>query len=471
MNDHPSPASTVASPVINIESPSPWKIQTSNINSFMKLACPGIMREFLTMSLTVTDTIMIGSRLGLQHLAASNIAANIIYLTLFVPIGSLAAVDSLGTQAVGALDYNKLKCCIHQSMFVAMLLSFVPILSWLFSSSLLQLLRVDDYISSLVSEYLRVQVFSIPFYILYAVYGQKLLDCQGIIWTQVLFLLMTNVLNVISNYFLIGLYEMKGAGIATALSRVWPFAFAFVYLKFSGSCIFPFRITKQVFQPSDLGAYLKISLPATVFLFSENLVFLIWSLIAAKDGEDALAAHSIVMSLVNLAYVTCLGISSAVSIRIGTLVGAGLYSDASFTSHFSIVVSVIVMSVFGLTFHIFKTPFSKLLTNEDVVINLVSNLTLPVALFQLSDGIFATSVGVLRSVGKTSVTAVCALVSYYLVGLPLSLVFSNLFDSVIIGLWYAICVSITVGATFLFLVVKFVNWRHQCQISAQRNAL
>ncbi|WP_263491838.1 MATE family efflux transporter, partial [Escherichia coli] len=66
----------------------------------------------------------------------------------------------------------------------------------------------------------------------------------------------------------------------------------------------------------------------------------------------------------------------------------------------------------------FKEPIASLYTTDTVIINLATQFFLFAAFFQLSDAIQAPIQGSLRGYKDVNVTFIMAIISYWVIGLP-----------------------------------------------------
>jgi MATE family multidrug resistance protein len=73
------------------------------------------------------------------------------------------------------------------------------------------------------------------------------------------------------------------------------------------------------------------------------------------------------------------------------------------------------------------------------------------AVFQLSDGVQAVGAGVLRGAADTKYTFYANLVGHWLIGLPLALWLGFSRGMGIVGLWWGLCVGLTIVAVLLFI--------------------
>jgi MATE family multidrug resistance protein len=86
-----------------------------------------------------------------------------------------------------------------------------------------------------------------------------------------------------------------------------------------------------------------------------------------------------------------------------------------------------------------------------VVIDLSAQLLLVAALFQLFDGVQATGLGVLRGLSDVKIPTLLALISYWLIALPLAYVLGFRFNLGVYGIWFGL------SAGLIFAALAFVG--------------
>ncbi|KAL0205154.1 hypothetical protein P9112_000461 [Eukaryota sp. TZLM1-RC] len=446
------------------------KVHMQDFKQLLSVSFPSVCYIFLTMLLNSVDAIMVGRAYGNQ-LSAVTIGSSITYLTLFIPVSSTVALDALNTQAIGAGSPKKVGIYTQIGTLVALILSIIPIFIWFFSKHVLSLLRFSDYLVQNSSEYMSIQTFSILFFVLFTLFGPKTLECQGIILPQVVIMVITNIFNIITNYIFIFRLDMglRGAGLSTALSRVWPFCFLLIYHKYTthfNNIWTPFD--KKYFKWKEIRMYLQISLPGMTFQVLDNAAFTLWAIFAGYLGTLEASAHSVLFSTISLSYSICVGLGIASSIRVGRLVGAGEAKRAKMTGYMSVGLSLAVMSFSSVVLISFRHYVPTWFTSDEAIIEVAIPLFFPAAFFQLSDGVQTVSAGIIRGLGKNKAAAVIVLFTYYGISMPLTYLLAFRLEMSIFGMWVAIAIALSCAAICLFCLVLFTNWQKEADRSRER---
>jgi MATE family multidrug resistance protein len=183
----------------------------------------------------------------------------------------------------------------------------------------------DPELAILAEEYVHNLIFGLPPFVAFHALT-KYLQCQHILSPLIIIGVFANVLNFCLNYVFI--YEMnlelKGAALATSLSRWSQLFLLCVYLAFSTRHRYLWPTLSWVpLQSNRLLSFLALGLYGGVMVGLECWAFTITIFLAGYLGALPLAAHSTTQGITSLAYMWVVFPSSiAISIRIGNLLGA-----------------------------------------------------------------------------------------------------------------------------------------------------
>jgi MATE family multidrug resistance protein len=115
------------------------------------------------------------------------------------------------------------------------------------------------------------------------------------------------------------------------------------------------------------------------------------------------------------------------------------------------------MFLFGITFLIFRKELPLIYINEPQVVSIASTLIIIAALFQISDGLQAVGLGILRSLKDVKIPMIISFVSYWIIALPLSYILAFVFDMDVIGIWIGLLSGLSVSAIFFTLRFFFLT--------------
>ena len=137
------------------------------------------------------------------------------------------------------------------------------------------------------------------------------------------------------------------------------------------------------------------------------------------------------------------------TILVGQAVGAGQYRDAKQYSFLAVGLAIAFSTIAITVLLIFREQIASLYSTDLQIIGLASQFLIYAALFQLSDAIQAPVQGALRGYKDVNMTFVMAIVSYWVLGLPVGFLMAKFTDLGPFGYWVGLIAGLTVGAIAL----------------------
>jgi MATE family multidrug resistance protein len=272
--------------------------------------------------------------------------------------------------------------------------------------------------------------------------------------------LIANIVNAGANYiFIYGNFGfpalgLDGAGIATFISRLF-MAAALVWYCLKKSELQIYRLYPRRFKPVKIliVRLLRLGIPAGFQSFFETSAFSISAILVGWIGTAQLAAHQIALSLASISFLIVLGISSAAAVRVGNEVGREDIEQTRKAGFSALFITVIIMTIAGCSFILFRSFLVSLFIDNPAVLVYAEKLLLIAAAFQIFDGIQATGMGILRGLTDVVMPSLLAIISYWLIGLPVSYIMAFVFDMGVEGVWYGFLAGL--GIMSLLLLWRF----------------
>jgi len=109
------------------------------------------------------------------------------------------------------------------------------------------------------------------------------------------------------------------------------------------------------------------------------------------------------------------------------------------------------MACAGIIFVTLNKFLPTLYINDEVVISFASSLIVIAALFQLSDGVQAVGIGILRGLTDVKIPTAITFTAYWIVGLPVGYLLGFVFGFGVIGVWIGLLLGLTTSAILLTL--------------------
>ncbi|THH31230.1 hypothetical protein EUX98_g2946 [Antrodiella citrinella] len=244
---------------------------------------------------------------------------------------------------------------------------------------------------------------------------KKYLQCQGIMRTATISLIVVAPVNLVLNIILVHHTSLGLLGCPVAISiTYWLCLFVLVSLTYF-SPTFHKNKTWEGFQMrvvldwNSCMAFLKLAIPGILMVGTEWAAFEIVALAAGRLGSLPLAAQSVIMTTDQVLNTIPFGIGVAASTRVGNLIGSRSAFGAKQASHASALLSVIVGSIVMTVMMATKDVFGYIFSYDEAVVHLIA------------DGLAGSCGGVLRGQGRQHLGAFFNLIAYYVLALPIGI--------------------------------------------------
>lgn len=422
------------------------------------LSVPIVVGQLGQMLMGVVDNVMVG-KLGPTPLAASSVANSLFILVMVIGFGVSVAVTPLTAIALGAGKFKECGAVLRHGILVNVLSGIILCILTFFLSETISFLDQPSDIVAPASFYLKVLGVSILPMMVFQSYRQ-FAEGVSILKPAMVITILANGVNILGNWiFIFGHLGapplgLTGAGIATFCSRV--FMALAIMAVITGSADMRrfdpfFRLSPLNF--SIIRKLMSIGIPAGFQYFFEVSAFSASAIMIGWMGTTALAAHQIALNLASISFMVAMGISSAGTIRVSNALGRKDIRATRIAGFSAAALSAMFMASAGLVFIIFRHDLPGLYVSDITVIDIAASLLVIVAFFQVSDGIQAVGIGILRGVTDMKIPTLITLVAYWLMGVPSGYILAFIFDMGIFGVWYGLLISLT--ASGVFMMIRF----------------
>lgn len=407
------------------------------------LAYPVVIGQLGHITVNVADSMMVG-RVGIVPLAGATFAGAIFVVLMLFGIGVSYAITPL-VAAEDPANKSKLKKYLQDGFFMNLILGFLLAFAGYIVSFFLQYFGQEPAVVEQARPYLQVMSLSlIPLMIFqtFRQYSEGLSDTMNPMVVSI----VANLINIGLNYvFIFGKFGVEpmglyGAGLATLISRIIiPVLMVALTLK-------SIKGFEWKFQISGIKQMLKIGVPSGMQYVFEVGAFGGAGIMIGWIGAKELAAHNIALNLSAISYMAATGIAAASTIRIGNQLGLRDKNNLRMAGFTNFVLVTILMIVCAAFFIVFRNFFPTLYVNEQPVIAIASSLLVVGAAFQISDGLQAVGLGVLRGLRDVRIPTIVTFVSYWVIALPLGYILAFPLDLGVQGIWIALSVGLTLAA-------------------------
>ena len=416
----------------------------------LSLSFPIMISQLGHITVGVFDSLIIG-KVSVSQLAAVSLATSIFSFILLFCIGLSYGITPLisssdkGKKYVSSILYNGMLVNVISCI---LLVSFV-----ILTKHLLSYLGQDQEVLFHTYSYLDIICISLIPLILFQTFKQ-FIEGLGFTKPSMYISVISNVINVVLNAVLIfGLFgfprlEIIGAAYATLISRVIMFLLILIY------CLNDRRFSKYILKTkflvnlNHIKDIFRIGFASGLQYIFEVGAFSVATVMTGSIGAIHLAAHQIALNLASISYMIASGIGSASMISLSYYDGKRNFEDMRRSGFASFLLVFILMIVSALVFIIFRNYLPVLYVDDSSVINIASTLLIIAGLFQISDGIQAVGLGILRGIRDIKKPTIITFISYWIISIPLSYFLGIEYGYGVYGIWIGLSIGLTLAAIF-----------------------
>ena len=427
----------------------------------IRMAWPAVLESFFVALAGMIDTMMV-STLGTYAVAAVGLTTQPKFIALALFLSSNIAVNALAARRFGQKNRENANKILYTAIvFVIISAVIISTITFIGADQIIRWCGSNADTHEAGVTYFRVIQAGMIFNVLSLVINAAQRGCGN---TQIAMTtnVTSSIVNIVFNYLLIGgnfgfpRLGMFGAALATVLGTVVACIMSIISISKSDCFLSIPYIIKHKIKPGFDAFRSIISLSFNLLL--ENIAmrigFLTTSIIAAKLGTDAFAAHQVGMNLLSLAFSLGDGMQVAAVALIGRSLGEKDTEKAKHYGNICQKIGFIISVVLAVIMFFFGREIFSLFFNKADILDmgvLISRYIMIIVLFQVSQIIFA---GCLRGAGDIkyclwasliSVTIIRTLVTWSLAGGILNLGLS--------GIWLGVLSDQL--SRFIFLSIRF----------------
>jgi MATE family multidrug resistance protein len=439
-----------------------YKNHSSEIRRTLQLATPVILGQVAVFSMNFVDIIMSG-RLPEKDIALAALGVGGAFwsaLMMFV-IGLLTAVQPSVAQLNGAGKKRDAAALTRQALWIAAVIAIPFWALCFFSEPLLQQFRIDPVIVPVAAGYLRAISWGAPGICLVFLF-RFFSEGSGHTRPTMIYGIVGALLNIPLNYVLmfgkLGLPAMGtvGCGYATSIVIWLQFFLLIAYMR-SHRHYRPFELFSGFEAPrwSEISQLLHLGLPIAISIFLEGGLFVGAAIFIGRLGPVPSAAHLIAINFSALLFMIPLGLSSAVSVRVGNALGRQDPEAARYAGQIGLLLVSCQQTLHMIAMFILPTVIVSIYTDDVVVANLAVSLLFFAAIFQLPDGIQICAAGALRGMKDTKIPVLYNFFAYWIVGMSLGYYLTFNVELGPAGMWIGMIFGLTVGA--ILMTTRFLR--------------
>jgi MATE family multidrug resistance protein len=434
------------------EQDSKWSVHSK---SLLQLGGPLIINNLAVAGMQFSDAVMAG-RLGADALAAVAVGGSVWMLGFTLSLGLLMAISPIAARHFGAGDYGLIGRYTRQGIYLGLAMGVPLILiAQVAVEPLLTLIGIDPEFRYLTVGYVAALMFGAPGIFVFLALRfttEGIGHTRPIMFTSIFSLVCNVFLNYVFMFGKLGAPAMGavGCGVASAIT-MWLVALALATYIFFSTHYRPFKIFSRVapLRMTVLKEIVTLGIPIAITITAEAGLFAAVSILMGTRGTEITAAHQIAINFSATMFMVPLALSSATTIRVGQLIGAGKLDSARTSGAAGIGICAFFMSLCAIFLLIFRDAVVRMYTDDAAVQGIATSLLLMAAMFQVADGVQIGAAGALRGYKDTKVPMVVNMFAYWILAFPLAFLAAITFEAPPNYIWAGFVVGLGVAAVLL----------------------
>lgn len=431
----------------------------------LRLALPVVLTQLGQILTQFADNLMVGRYGGddPMPMAAVSFGGAVFFILFIAAIGIALGMTPLIGELYAQGDRKRSSQLLQNGILFYGVLGITMSAVQYAIIPLMYHLRQPVEVVEAAIPYYKMLVWSMPFVMLFFAFKQ-FLEGVGNTKVEMVVTIIANIANIGFNWvFIYGRYgfpEMgaAGAGLGTLLSRIIAPILMIGYFYYRRR----YRLYLALFSPHNyswrsVGQLTRMGLPIALQMFLEASAFVGTGIMMGWFGEGAktaISANQIATTIGNCAFMIVMSIGAATTIRVSHCYGARnigeLTKAARASYHLVLAWNAFAALVFITLRHFIPTLFT---TNAEVIA-IASELLAFAALYQLSDGIQNVSVGILRGIQDVKIIMPIALISYWLLNLPVGYLLGFTLGMGPSGLYVGFSFGLSTAAVLMILRIR-----------------
>lgn len=417
----------------------------------LNLAFPVILSQAGQIIVQLVDNAMVG-HLGAEPLAGVSFANSVFFMLFVLGTGMSLGLTPLVGEMYSVSNYRKSAAYLQNSiLFYGLMGIGIFLMAMIVRPFMWYMGQTPEVVAQAVPYFTYVAISVIPFMV-FASFKQFL---EGIGNTKVAMaiIITSNVVNIIFNWLLIyghfGFPEMgaAGAGLSTLISRILtPILIIWYFYRRDSFYRYFTLFKKENFSWQTIRSLVRVGSPISLQMFMEGSAFALTGIMMGWVGTVEMAGNQVASVISNLAFMIILGIGSAVTICVSHAYGQRNWLEIRRYAGTAYRLGLIWNVITALVFISLRYIIPLLFTSDERVIDMAAHFLVFVAIFQISDGLQANSVAIMRGIQNVKPIMVISFISYILISLPLGyfLTFHTAVGAS--GLWIGLIVGLSVAA-------------------------
>ena len=343
--------------------------QGSIIGNITTFSLPYMLAYFLQILYGLADLFVIGQYCGVDSTTAVSNGAQVMYMVTVVLIGLAMGTTVLTARAIGAKDPERTRAVVGNTVTMFAIIAVVLMVVLLcLRGWIVGVMDTPAEALNGMEHYLTICFIGIPFIIAYNIIA-SIFRGLGDSKSPMYFVVVACVVNILLDYFFIGILELgaMGAALGTTLSQAASVLFALCYIRRHKGVL---DISRSDLRPQRdvIKLILKIGLPIAIQDGFIQISFLAITVIANGRGLVDAAAVGIVEKFIGLVFIVPSAMLSTVSAISAQNIGANKMPRAKQTLRTAMLITSVYGLVVSITLQFIPQVAVSLFTSDSQVL-------------------------------------------------------------------------------------------------------
>ncbi len=415
------------------------------------LAVPVILSQAGQILVQLVDNAMVG-QLGAVPLAGVSFANSVFFMLFIFGTGMSLGLTPLVGEMYSVSNYRRSAAYLQNSLLLYGAMGIVIFIAAMIVRGFLgRMGQAPDVVQQAIPYYTYISISVIPFMI-FASFKQFL---EGIGNTKVAMaiIITSNAINILFNWILIygklGLPAMgaAGAGLSTLISRLLtPVLIITCFYRRDSFARYFSLFNRRQFSFATIRSLLRVGWPIALQMFMEGSAFALTGIMMGWIGTAEMAGNQVATVISNLAFMILLGIGSAVTICVSHAYGQRDWGEVRCYAGAAYRLGLLWNAVTALLFISLRNVIPLIFTSDPEVVRTAAHFLVFVSIFQISDGLQANSVAILRGIQDVKSIMVISFISYIVIALPVSYLLSFCTPVGASGIWIGLIAGLSIAA-------------------------
>ncbi len=435
------------------------------LKRLFSLAYPIFLVNLLQAGYDFIDMFWVG-RLGASSVAAVSLSFPVIFFFMSFGLGLSMAGTIMTSQYFGDKNKEMVDFTVGQSTTLSLIVSVIlSFFGYLFTSPLIHLMKPSGEVASLAITYLHYSFIGMIFIFGYFSF-QGLLRGVGEVKIPMYIVLSTVILDfILDPIFILGYgfipkCGVGGAALTTIITQFIAF-FIGLFIMAKGDVGLKLKLRNMIPNWKFIWKIFLLGLPSSIEMSVRSLSMVTMNFIVVGLGTIITAAYGLGIEILSIAVLPARSLAMATAVLVGQKFGAEKIGEAEEIGRMSSVVSFLLLFILGVLTYIFAKPLSEVfIKNAEVV---MQSMTF-VRILSFTFGFIAVQNvlnGVFRGSGNTLTSMTLAIISLWVLRLPLAYFLTYATSLKEMGLWYSFLFSNLISFAITEFWFNHGSWKRK----------